>query len=79
MQHTLQDTRLLCLKAVGVTKMLCKDLAVGAEFDIQIPVAVLVQRLQDCSYIRVIIPNMPSFAVFVPCTSSFQINIKITN
>jgi len=67
MQHTLQDTRLLCLKAVAVTKMICKDLAVAAEYDVRIPVSELVQRLQNCSYIRVIIPNSEDYTVFVPC------------
>ena len=69
MQHTLQDTRLLYLKAVAVAKMICKDLAVTAEFDVRIPVAELVQRLQNCSYIRVVIPDTQNYTVFVPCTS----------
>ena len=55
--------------------MIRKDLEIAAVFDLQLPVAELVQRLQHSGHIRVISSNCDNCAVFIPCNKQLSENL----
>lgn len=65
-QRVLSEARDQCLKAVSVTKMIRRDLEVAAEFDINVPIPELLERLAITGHVLLVLPHNDNYAVFVP-------------